>query len=212
MSSIVKKFVMAVSGAAMVFFLLFHALMNLVSIFSESGYEAICEFLGANWYAVVGTIGIAALMSIHLVFAFILSWQNYKSRGSDRYAVVAKNEGVTWASRNMLVIGLIVIIGLALHLYNFWYKMQWSELCGNEPASGIQLIKETFGNTFFSCCYIVWLFFIYLHLSHGISSLMQSIGWNNEVWEKRITAIAKVLSALITLMLVSVVFYYWIIY
>ena len=104
----------------MVFFLLFHASMNLVAIIKPSGYNKICEFLGANWYALVATVGLAALMVFHLIYAFVLSLQNYRARGSQRYAVVEKQEGVSWASKNMLVIGVIVLVGLGLHLFNFW--------------------------------------------------------------------------------------------
>ena len=50
--------------------------------------------------------------------------QNRKARGSERYAVVDKPKTVEWASQNMLVLGLIVIVGLGLHLFNFWAKMQ----------------------------------------------------------------------------------------
>ena len=48
-SSIGRKFVMALSGAALVFFLLFHGCMNLALVFSEEAYNAVCRFIGANW-------------------------------------------------------------------------------------------------------------------------------------------------------------------
>ena len=72
-SSVGRKFVMSITGTALALFLLFHASMNLVAIISEDGYNAICEFLGANWYALVGTLGIAFLAVVHIVYAFILS-------------------------------------------------------------------------------------------------------------------------------------------
>ena len=61
---------MSISGLALVLFLTFHASMNLVLIFSESGYNWICEMLGANWYALVGTGGLVALVLIHFIYAF----------------------------------------------------------------------------------------------------------------------------------------------
>ena len=54
-SSIGRKVVMSVTGIALILFLTFHGCMNLVALFSEEGYNMICEFLGANWYAVVAT-------------------------------------------------------------------------------------------------------------------------------------------------------------
>ena len=60
-SSIGRKVVMSVTGIALILFLTFHGCMNLVALFSEEGYNMICEFLGANWYAVVATLGLAAI-------------------------------------------------------------------------------------------------------------------------------------------------------
>ncbi|MCR4995181.1 MAG: succinate dehydrogenase/fumarate reductase cytochrome b subunit, partial [Bacteroidales bacterium] len=78
-SSIGRKVVMSVTGLALILFLTFHACMNVVALFSAEGYNMICEFLGANWYAVVATMGLAALMVLHFVFAIILTLQNRKA-------------------------------------------------------------------------------------------------------------------------------------
>ncbi len=121
-SSVGRKVVMSVTGIALVLFLTFHMAMNLVAIISADGYNMVCEFLGANWYALAATVGLAALFVIHIIYAFWLTMQNRKARGSERYAVVDKPKTVEWASQNMLVLGLIVIVGLGLHLFNFWAK------------------------------------------------------------------------------------------
>ena len=83
-SSIGRKYVMSITGIALVLFLLFHGTMNFVAILSPESYNAICHFLGANWYALVGTVGLALLVVLHFTFASILTWQNYKARGRDR--------------------------------------------------------------------------------------------------------------------------------
>ena len=124
-SSVGRKFVMALSGAALVLFLLFHGCMNLALVFSEEAYNAICRFLGANWYAVIGSLGIAFLVLVHFCYGLYLTIQNRAARGNDRYEVRAKKEGVTWESENMLVLGFTILGFLCLHLYNFWFKMQF---------------------------------------------------------------------------------------
>ena len=101
---------MSVTGIALVLFLTFHASMNVVALISAQGYNMICEFLGANWYAVVATLGLAALVALHFVYAFWLTLQNRKARGNNRYAVTDKPEAVEWASQNMLVLGIIMIL------------------------------------------------------------------------------------------------------
>ncbi len=91
-SSVGRKVVMSVTGIALVLFLTFHMAMNLVAIISADGYNMICEFLGANWYALVATAGLAALFVIHIIYAFWLTMQNRKARGSERYAVDRQTE------------------------------------------------------------------------------------------------------------------------
>ena len=222
LSSITKKLIMAITGGALVLFLLFHGSMNIVAIISKEGYNMICEFLGAHWYALVGTAGLAALMVFHLIYAFVLSFQNYKARGKQRYAVVDRQEGVSWASKNMLVIGAIVLLGLGLHLFNFWANMQLPEVLHKLGmhveedvmalvADGSHYIVNTFSCSVYSIIYLVWLAFLWFHLAHGVASVMQSIGWNNHVWKNRIEVIGKVVAALIVLLFASVVIYYWLI-
>ena len=187
-SSIGRKVVMSVTGIALILFLTFHCCMNLVALFSEEGYNMICEFLGANWYAVVATIGLAALAVIHIVFAFILTAQNRTARGDNRYevATVVNSGKVEWASKNMLVLGLIVLLGLLLHLFNFWYNMMFAELIGasplHDPADGFAWIVETFSCGTYVVLYVIWLVAIWFHLTHGFWSALQTLGWNGKTW------------------------------
>ncbi len=210
-SSIGRKVVMSVTGIALILFLTFHGCMNVVALFSEEGYNMICEFLGANWYAVVATLGLAALAVLHIVYAFILTAQNRTARGDSRYEVATQvNAGkVEWASKNMLVLGLVICIGLLLHLWNFWYNMMFAELVGAMPAidptDGFGWIKETFSNPVFVVLYIVWLVAIWFHLTHGFWSAMQTLGVNGKVWQKRWQCIGMIYVTVLMLMFLVVV-------
>ncbi len=192
-SSIGRKVIMSVTGIALILFLTFHACMNVVALISGEAYNAICEFLGANWYAVVGTAVLAALVVIHFIYAIILTLQNRKARGSNRYAVTDKPAKVEWASQNMFVLGLIVVLGLLLHLYNFWYNMMFAEFANDgyafaanvEAADGTAMIRHTFGNPVYTIIYIVWFIAIWFHLTHGFWSAFQTLGLNNKVWFAR---------------------------
>ena len=81
-SSIGRKVVMSVTGVALILFLTFHMSMNLVALFSEDAYNMVCEFLGANWYALVATVALAALFVIHIIYAFWLTMLNRKARAA----------------------------------------------------------------------------------------------------------------------------------
>ena len=195
---------MAVSGCFLVLFLLFHMAMNLAALFSAEAYNMICEFLGANWYALVGTVVLAGGVVVHFAYALLLTWQNRKARGNVRYAMTVKEEGVDWASKNMLVIGFIVLCGLALHLIHFWSKMQLVEIMGGHenslgfaPTDGAALIAFTFSKWYNALVYIVWLAAIWFHLTHGVWSMFQTAGWANDKWYPRLKCLSNLVSTLI---------------
>ena len=214
-STIGRKLIMSVSGLFLVLFLLFHMSMNLAAVFSTEAYNAICEFLGANWYALAGTLILAAGVVVHLVYATVLTLHNRSSRGSQRYAMTAEPEGVTWASRNMYVLGIIIVLGLLLHLYNFWYNMQFAEIIGNHelgpfpPADGAAYIAALFSSPVYCIIYLVWFASISFHLTHGFWSAFHTIGWDNQTWLPRLKRIANVVATIVFLCfaLVVIVFY-----
>ena len=185
-SSIGKKVLMSVTGMALILFLTFHACMNVVALIDGEAYNMVCEFLGTNWYALVGTAALAALAVVHILYAVILTLENRKARGNNRYAVTAKPEKVEWASQNMFVLGVIVILGLFLHLYNFWFNMMFAELVGMEgmfaPTDGYAFIKQTFSCPVTAVLYLIWLAALWFHLSHGFWSSLQTLGLSGKTW------------------------------
>ncbi|MBQ0075884.1 MAG: succinate dehydrogenase cytochrome b subunit [Bacteroidales bacterium] len=208
-SSIGRKFIMSITGLFLVLFLLFHGSMNLClvidDIFGTQGYNWICAMLGANWYAIIGTLVLALGVVVHFCYAIYLTIQNRAARGTDRYAMEARQEGVQWASKNMLVLGIIVIGFLVLHLYNFWYKMQFAELTGVEtsmfdPQDGSAIVKGLFTNgvcgIIYCLLYLVWLVALWFHLSHGVWSALQTLGWSNLIWLKRIKVIGVIFATI----------------
>ena len=217
-SSVGRKVVMSVTGVALILFLTFHCCMNIAALFSGDAYNTICELLGANWYAVVATLGLAALAVVHIVYAFILTAQNRRARGAERYAVTDKPAKVEWASQNMLVLGIIVVLGLLLHLFNFWYNMMLPELIHGEeaaalaaaanvpgPADGFEWIKYTFSCPVYVVLYIVWLVALWFHLTHGFWSAMQTLGWSGKTWFCRWKVIGNIYTTLLILGFVVVV-------
>ena len=209
-SSVGRKLVMSISGLFLILFVTFHAIMNMVAIFSEDGYDAICEFLGANWYALAATAVLAGGFMVHIVYAFILTAQNRRARGNEEYAVSERPKTVEWASQNMLVLGLVVLGFLGVHLVHFWAKMQLPEILGEHPAGGVELIKETFSSLINVGMYLVWFVALWFHLTHGFWSALQSIGWNNQVWFERWRFIGNVWATVVMLMYTVTVLWFYV--
>ena len=207
-SSIGKKLIMSISGLFLVLFLLFHLSMNVAAVFSGEAYNMVCSLLGSNWYAVAATLVLAAGVVIHFVYAIILTLQNRKARGNDRYAINARPKGVEWASQNMFVLGLIVILFMLLHFSQFWYKMMFAELIGHHevalgsamvsPQDGAAFINYYFqGNDVITVLYLIWYVALWFHLTHGFWSAIQTIGWNNTIWMNRWECISKIVATVI---------------
>ena len=212
-SSIGRKLIMSISGLFLILFLLFHLCMNIAAVFSGEAYNVVCELLGTNWYALLGTLVLAAGVVIHFVYAIILTLQNRKARGNDRYATSARPKGVE-ASQNMFVLGVIVILGLILHLTHFWANMMLAELAGIHgeiaPTDGAAFINFYFqGNIVNTVLYLVWFAALWFHLTHGFWSAIQTLGWNNNIWLSRWECISKWVATIICglFAIVTIIFY-----
>ena len=197
---------MSLTGAFLILFVTFHALMNGVAIFWPTAYNVVCEFLGANWYALVGSLVLAAGFIVHILYALWLTVQNRRARGHERYAVTSRPPQVEWSSKNMLILGFVVVAFLVLHLIQFWAKMQLAEICGcpgetvttasgatilRSPAAGTLFLQEAFAQWWVLVAYIVAFVALWFHMTHGFWSMFQSCGWNNDTWLPRLKAIGN---------------------
>ena len=211
-SSIGKKLVMSISGLFLILFLTFHMVMNLTYVFDPDSvvYGTICEILGMGWVNVVVPI-LAAGFIVHVAYAVILTIGNRRARGEQRYEVSNKAKTDSWSSRNMFVLGLLVLLCLILHLTDFWAKMQLQNWLGGAEGDPYTLMEVTFGRWWITCLYLIWFVIVWFHLTHGIWSSMHTLGWNNNIWMPRIKCIANIFSTLIVLMFASVATYFFVI-
>lgn len=216
-SSIGKKLIMSISGLFLILFLLFHLCMNAVVLFSECAYNSVCAFLGSNWYAVAGTVILAAGFLVHIVYAFVLTIQNRKARGTDRYDSQNLPKEVEFASKNMLVLGIIIFCGLITHFGQFWAKMMFADLIGCEEAESLSTNGAYWINYYFHECgalsivltvvYLIWFAALWLHLNHGFWSAFHTAGLSNKTWIPRLKCIAKWFSTIVCLGFAVIVIY-----
>ena len=207
-SSIGKKLIMSISGLFLILFLLIHLVANGTYLFSNEAFEMACEFMSLPIVTIMVPV-LAAGFIVHIVYAFYLTALNLKARGSKRYEVANKAKTDSWASKNMLVLGIIVLGFLTVHLTHFWAKMQLLEFMGEEAINPIVLMEQVFASPIMLAVYIVWFIALWFHLTHGFWSAFQTIGLNNSIWLNRWKAIAYVVATILVLgfIVVAVVAY-----
>lgn len=206
---------MSVSGLFLVLFLLFHMSMNLAAVFSTEAYNAICEFLGANWYALAGTLILAAGVVVHLVYATVLTLHNRSSRGSQRYAMTAEPEGVTWGFAEHVRArdhhrARTVAAPLQLLVQHAVRRDHRQPRARSLPARRRRgLHRGAVQQPVYCIIYLVWFAAIWFHLTHGFWSAFHTIGWDNQTWLPRLKRIANVVATIVFLCfaLVVIVFY-----
>ena len=213
LSSITKKLIMSVSGLFLIMFLLLHMTINLFSVIdtfkgtygaAEGLFQAGCDFMALPIVTIMVPV-LAAGFLVHIVYAFILTAGNLRARGGvQRYAGGSKGKAESWAAKNMLLLGVIVLGLVAFHLNHFWADMQLKEFQGHHAENPYVLLNATFKSVWMTALYVVWFVALGLHLCHGFWSAFQSMGLSNKIWEKRLTYIGYFFIAVIVLGFVAV--------
>ncbi|MBR2127534.1 MAG: succinate dehydrogenase cytochrome b subunit [Bacteroidales bacterium] len=207
LSSITKKLIMSISGLFLIVFLLLHMTINFLSVIdtftgnygaAEGLFQAGCDIMALPIVTIMVPV-LAAGFLVHIIYAFILTYGNLKARGKERYAVANKTKAESWAAKNMLVLGVVVLGLVVFHLNHFWAEMQLKEWMGEHAANPYDLLNATFQHWWIVLIYIVWFIALGLHLCHGFWSAFQSIGMSNKVWEKRLMYIGYAFVAVIVL-------------
>ena len=151
----------------------------------------------------------------------MITLQNRKARGKDRYTSSARPKGVSWASQNMFVLGSIICGFLILHFTQFWYKMMFAELLGSHevtlcnglivsPHDGAAFLRYYFSHLWVVIAYCVWYVALWFHLTHGVWSAMQTLGWSNQVWLNRWKLAGNIVATLIFLGFTFVTIFFYI--
>ena len=211
--SIGRKFIQAVSGAFLVVFLLLHGTINFFSVIDSftGGWDAYdglfqlgCDFMALPLVTIMVPV-LALGIIVHIIYGCYLTWYNVKARGGyKRYEVASKAKADSWSAKNMFVLGIIILGILFFHLTHFWAKMQLLEFCGSEAENPYMLLEQTFGSIWVLIIYIAWFCAVWFHLCHGFWSMFQTVGWDNQVWMKRLKVFGIIVATIIWVMFTTV--------
>ncbi|MFA9189363.1 succinate dehydrogenase cytochrome b subunit [Flavobacterium sp. FBOR7N2.3] len=182
-SSIAKKVAMALSGLFLMLFLAQHFFINMTSVFSADVFNSISHFMGTNPLIqfVMQPILIIGVV-FHFIMGFVLDIQNKKARPVG-YASYNGAANASWASRNMIISGSVILAFLALHFYDFWVPEIVYKYVECNPADETRYfheLTEKFVSPVRTGLYSLSFVLLSLHLQHGFSSSFQSVGQNNK--------------------------------
>lgn len=185
-SSIGKKTVVALTGVALVLFVIGHLIGNFTIFLGPdyiNAYALKLHSLGPLLWVI--RAGLLAIVVLHIYFTMLLWVENRKAR-PQKYAVFAPMHTTVFA-RTMRFTGLIVLAFIVFHLAHFTahlidpsYSKLRTELDGHEVMDVYRMVVIGFSNPLVSAFYILSLFLLCFHLSHGVSSLFQTLGVTNK--------------------------------
>ena len=182
-SSIARKVAMALSGLFLVIFLAQHLVINFSAVFGPDTFNAWSDFMGANPLVqfLLQPILIFGVV-FHFVMGIYLEIKNQNAR-KIKYKSFKGHRNSTWASRNMIISGLVILAFLGLHFYDFWVpEIIYKYVDVNDPVASRYYpeLVHKFQSPVRTGIYCISFVLLMLHLWHGFSSSFQSMGWSNK--------------------------------
>ncbi len=213
-SSIGRKVAMALSAFFLMFFLLQHLAINLLSVLSPDTFNEVSQFMGTNpliQFALQPVLIFGVVF--HFVMGFILELKNKKANGVS----YAKDNGAansSWMSRNMIWSGVAILAFVILHFIDFWFpeintkfiQGDWSGLHNGEFRYYHEL-QEKFIPIWRVAGYCIAFVFLGLHLAHGFTSAFQSMG-STAGRKKTLQTIGKAYSIIVPLGFIIIALYH----
>ena len=213
-SSIGRKVAMALSAFFLMFFLLQHLAINILSVFSPDIFNEVSHFMGTNplvQFALQPVLIFGVVF--HFIMGFILELKNSKARNVS----YAKNNGAansSWMSRNMIWSGVAILAFIILHFIDFWFpeintkfiQGDWSGLHNGEFRYYHEL-QEKFISPIRVAGYVIAFVFLGLHLAHGFTSAFQSMG-STSGRKKTLQTIGKAYSIIVPLGFIIIAIYH----
>lgn len=197
LSSIVRKFIMALSGLFLIIFLITHLVINSLTLASSKDlFNEAAHFMATNPIIYAMQYVLALGFIIHIGMGIKLTIQNKRAR-SQEYVYNKMSKNTNLSSRSMIVSGGLVIVFLALHLRDYFYQMKFVGL--PEGTTDYDLVVNLFTNPYYTAVYVIAFIILGIHLNHGFKSAFQSMGANHKKYNPLIKIVSTAYSIVIAL-------------
>lgn len=207
-SSIGQKLVMSLTGLFLILFLVVHLIGNFQLLANDGGeaFNLYTKFMTSNPLIKLTSYGLYFFILLHTIMGIRLKLNSNVSRGPVDYAVKKTRAVGTSAllSSKMAWFGMIILVFLILHMYQFWLQMKLGNTAmvtypghDGEYKDLYSMVIVVFQNPMFVLVYIISMIVIGLHLWHGFQSAFQSLGLNHRKYTPLIKGLGKAYSILI---------------
>jgi succinate dehydrogenase / fumarate reductase, cytochrome b subunit len=198
-SSIGRKLIMALTGLFLVTFLIVHLSGNFQLLIDDGGlqFNAYAKFMTTNPVIKTTSYGLYAFILLHIIYSIILTLHNKNARPVSYAATSGKSSA--WSSRNMGLLGTIILIFLVIHLRGFWYEMHWGGIPMDQNGNKdlYKVVAAAFAQWWYVVIYVVSMIGLGFHLIHGFQSAFQTLGLNHKKYLGLIKGTGLVISVLI---------------
>lgn len=182
-STIGRKLIMSLTGLFLIVFLIVHLAGNFQLLASDGGesFNAYAKFMTSNTVIKTASYGLYAFILLHIFMSLALVMKNRAARPIG-YAKVKGSANSAWSSRNMGILGTIILFFLVVHMRSFWYEMKFGNLPLDEFGNKnlYLIVAEAFSQWWYVALYVVCMIGLGFHLSHGFSSAFQTLGINHK--------------------------------
>jgi len=205
-SSIGRKIIMSLTGLFLILFLVVHLAGNLQLLFNDGGeaFNSYAYMMTHNPLIKVISYGNYVFIVLHTIQGILLWLKNRKAKGVK--ASVKTSANASMASKNMALLGTLILAFLFIHMGDFWWKMKrgalnmvQSESLGHEVKDLYERVSVAYSNELLVIVYLVGLGVLSFHLSHGFQSAFQTLGLNHKKYTPTINTLGKIISIVIPL-------------
>ena len=215
LSSITKKVIMSLAGLFLIVFLLIHLGINIFLLPIVEGnreiFLAAAEFMSNFWPMKIMEVVLFGGFLLHALYGFIVQLQNWKSRGTQAYKVASKTQ-TTFSSKTMIWTGVLVLLFLVMHLYQFYFvKLGFVEgamLTNGHPDFYTIAVNLFTTDMIFSSIYIILFIALGFHLYHAFQSAFQTLGWNHPTYTPIVKVLGNIYAVVVPLGFILIPLYY----
>ncbi|MDX8570294.1 succinate dehydrogenase cytochrome b subunit [Elizabethkingia sp. HX QKY] len=180
LNTLSRKMLMCLTGLFLGFFLLIHFLGNLQLFLPQEQahlqFNAYSHFLSGNIVIKIVSLVLYTSIILHAIDGLVITIKNKKSGGT--YQSDRRGRASKWYSRNMGILGTLILIFLVIHFQNFWYVYKFGSLPLDDKGNKdlYILVITVFKEWWYVVVYVISMIALCYHLIHGIYSAVRTLG------------------------------------